>query len=76
LRYPLSYLVYTPAFNALPDYARDYVYGKFAAVLQGRDHAPTYAFMTDADRRDTLQILVATQPAFAQYLAKHPTPAP
>ncbi len=75
LRYPLSYLVYTPAFSGLPDYARDYVFGKFAAVLQGRDHSQTYAFMTDADRRDTLQILTATQPAFAQYLAKHPTPA-
>ena len=37
LRYPLSYLVYTPAFDALPDYARDYVFGRFAAVLQGRD---------------------------------------
>jgi hypothetical protein len=71
-RYPLSYLVYTSAFAGLPDYARDYVFGKFAAVLQGRDHSPPYAFMTDADRRDTLQILTATQPAFAQYLAKHP----
>ena len=56
LRYPLSYLVYTPSFDALPDYARDYVYGRFAAALQGSD---------------TLQILIATKPAFAQYLAKH-----
>jgi hypothetical protein len=71
LRYPLSYLVYTPSFDALPDYARDYVYGRFAAVLQGRDHADTYAFMSDATRRDTLQILTATKPSFAQYLAKH-----
>jgi hypothetical protein len=74
LRYPVSYLVYTPAFSALPDYARDYLFGKFAAVLQGREHSQTYAFMTDADKRDTLQILTATLPAFAQYLAKHPVP--
>ena len=74
-RYPLSYLVYTPSFNALPDYARDYVFGKFAAVLQGRDTSATYAFMSAADRHDTLQILTATQPAFAQYLAKHPVRA-
>ncbi|HEY1898444.1 MAG TPA: hypothetical protein VGG49_01475 [Steroidobacteraceae bacterium] len=71
-RYPLSFLVYTPAFDGLPDYARDYVYGKFAAVLQGRDHSDTYAFMSDAARRDTLQILTSTKPSFAQYLAKHP----
>lgn len=75
-RYPLSYLVYTPAFDALPDYARDYVYGRFAAVLQGRDHTEPYAFMSDAARRDTLQILIATKPSFAQYLARHQAPAP
>jgi hypothetical protein len=70
-RYPLSYLVYTPSFDALPEYAHDYVFGRFAAVLQGRDHSDSYAFMSDADRRDTLQILTATKPAFAQFLAKH-----
>jgi hypothetical protein len=70
-RYPLSYLVYTPSFDALPDYARDYVYGRFAAVLQGRDHSDSYAFMSDTARHDTLEILTATKPSFAQYLAKH-----
>jgi len=74
-RYPLSYLVYTPSFDALPDYARDYVFAKFAAVLQGRDTSASYAFMSAADRRDTLQLLMATKPAFAQYLARHPAAA-
>jgi hypothetical protein len=74
-RYPLSYLVYTASFSALPDYARDYVFGKFAAVLQGRDTSESYAFMSAADRHDTLQILAATLPAFAQYLTKHPVRA-
>ena len=76
LRYPLSYLVYTPAFDSLPPYARDYVYGRFAAVLQGHDHSDTYAFLGDATRRDTLQILTATKPSFAQYLAQHPAASP
>ena len=71
LRYPLSYLVYTASFDGLPDYARDYVYGRFADVLQGRDRSDTYAFMSDADRRDTLAILTATKPSFARYLATH-----
>jgi hypothetical protein len=70
--YPLSFLVYTDSFAALPDYARDYVFAKFAEVLQGREHSDTYAFMSAADRRATLQILTATDPAFAQYLARHP----
>jgi hypothetical protein len=71
-RYPLSYLVYTPSFDALPEYARDYVFGRFAAVLRGRDTSASFAFMSAADRRDTLQVLTATKPAFAQYLARHP----
>jgi hypothetical protein len=71
-RYPVSYLVYSASFDALPDYARDYVFGRFAAVLRGRDHSPTYAFMSDADRRATLAILNSTKPAFARYLATHP----
>src|SRR5580698_3984950 len=57
LRYPLSYLVYTPSFDELPDYARDYVFSRFALVLRGRDTSATYAFMSDADRRETLAIL-------------------
>jgi hypothetical protein len=71
-RYPLSYLVYTPSFDALPDYARDYLFGRFAAVLQGRDTDASYSFMSATDRRDTLQVLTATDPAFAKYLARHP----
>ncbi|MGH8217044.1 MAG: hypothetical protein ACREUT_00525 [Steroidobacteraceae bacterium] len=35
-KYPLSYLVYSRAFNALPAYAKDYLYGRFADVLTGR----------------------------------------
>ena len=60
-RYPLSYLVYSSAFDALPDYARDYVYGRFAAVLRDSD---------------ALVILTATKPSFAQYLANHRAAAP
>jgi hypothetical protein len=34
--YPLSYLVYSRAFNALPAYAKDYIYARFADILTGR----------------------------------------
>jgi hypothetical protein len=34
-RYPLSYLVYSEAFNTLPAYATDYIYGRLRAVLSG-----------------------------------------
>lgn len=35
-KYPLSYLIYSRAFNALPAYAKDYIYGRFADILTGR----------------------------------------
>ncbi len=38
-KYPLSYLVYSPAFDGLPDYAKDYIYGRFADILTGRESA-------------------------------------
>ncbi|HTY94077.1 MAG TPA: hypothetical protein VMC02_09325 [Steroidobacteraceae bacterium] len=71
-RHPLSFLVYSASFDALPPYAQDYLFGRFAAVLRGRDHSQLYAFMSDEDRRETLQILASTKPSFAQYLARHP----
>lgn len=38
-KYPLSYLVYSRAFDGLPAYARNYIYGRFADVLTGRSES-------------------------------------
>ncbi len=53
-RYAVSYLVYSEAFDALPDTARHYLYGRFKAAL-GDEHAVT------------LSILRATKPEFAAW---------
>jgi hypothetical protein len=66
-RYPLSYLVYSPAFNALPQYATDYLYGRFAEVLSGRDQDKRYAHLSADDRKATLDILKATKPEFVPF---------
>ncbi|MDB6010146.1 MAG: hypothetical protein JWL65_2396 [Gammaproteobacteria bacterium] len=68
-RYPLSYMVYSAGFDGLPAYAREYVYGRLADVLSGRDHGGSYARLSAADRATLLEILTATKPAFA---AIHP----
>jgi hypothetical protein len=69
-RYPLSYVVYSPAFDALPRAARDAVYARIAAVLRGADTSAPFAALNAADRAATLEIFMATKPEFAAALAK------
>ena len=64
-RYPLSYMIYSAGFGGLPAYAKDYVYQRLADILSGRDQSPAYAGASAADRATALEILTATDPAFA-----------
>lgn len=59
-RYPCSYLVYSPAFRALPAVVRQAIYRRMAEVLSGADSAPKYARFSAADRRAVQEILRAT----------------
>lgn len=68
-RYPLSFMVYSPSFDALPAYVKAYVYRRFAEILQGRDGSGAYDFIADEDRKAILEILQATKPEFAAQLA-------
>ncbi|MEQ1580951.1 MAG: hypothetical protein ABL964_10190 [Steroidobacteraceae bacterium] len=68
--YPLSYAVYSEAFDALPAYAKNYVYGRFASVLSGQDESASYAHLAAADRKSVQEILVATKPDYAQFTAR------
>jgi hypothetical protein len=67
-KYPLSYVIYSEAFDALPANTRTYLYGRLDAVLAGEDRSPTFAHLTDADRAAIRQILTATKPEFARTL--------
>jgi hypothetical protein len=68
-KYPLSYLVYSPAFDGLPDYVRNYVYGRFKEILSGRDVHGGFSKLPAADRQVVLEILTATKPEFARSAA-------
>src|SRR5262249_4350258 len=59
-RYPCSYMIYSPAFGALPATVREAIYGRFWEVLSGRDTAPRYARLVEADRQNVMEILRAT----------------
>jgi hypothetical protein len=62
MAYPLSYMVYTPMFDALPATAREAVAARMGAVLAGRDSRPKYAHLTPALRTAIVEILRETKP--------------
>jgi len=63
-RYPLSYLIYSESFNAMPGPAKDYVYRRFREILSGADTTSAFAHIKDEDRKAILQILEDTKPDF------------
>ena len=64
-KYPLSYLIYSDSFNALPDIVKEYVYRRLRQVLTGEDRNPDFDSLSAADRQAILQILDETKPDFA-----------
>jgi hypothetical protein len=67
MRYPCSYMIYSVAFDALPDGARDAVYQRMWAVLSGKERGERYARLTAADRRAAIEILRETKPGLPKY---------
>jgi len=64
-KYPLSYLVYSEAFDAMPRCARQFIYQRFADILEGRDESSPFQKLSAQDRLAVEQILTATKPEFA-----------
>jgi hypothetical protein len=62
MRYPLSYMIYSDAFEALPAPMRDAVYTRLHAVLSGAIAEPRYQRLSAADRSAIDGILRATRP--------------
>ncbi len=68
--YPCSYTIYSEAFDALPDPAKDYLYRRLWEVLSGRDRGKEFAHLSASDRRAIWEILLETKPAFAAWAAR------
>ncbi|MGE3276119.1 MAG: hypothetical protein AB7O67_13475 [Vicinamibacterales bacterium] len=66
-RYPLSYMIYSPQFDALPEAAKARVYRRLHDVLTGGDRGSRYAHLTPADRRAILEIVRATKADLPAY---------
>lgn len=61
-RYPLSYMIYSAAFDAMPDMIRERVYGRLYDVLTGKDRSAKFAKLSNSDRGNIMQILRDTKP--------------
>jgi hypothetical protein len=75
-RYPLSYMIYSEAFDALPSPAKSRVYERLAEILSGSDTSADFAALSSEDRRSILEILTDTKPDFAAAYARAVGPAP
>lgn len=60
-RHPCSYLVYSEAFDALPEPSKSYVYRRLLQILSGQDRSPDFAALSTEDRRAILEILLETK---------------
>jgi hypothetical protein len=65
-RHPLSYLVYSEAFDALPEPVNGYVYRRLFEVLTGADQHEDFEALSAEDRRAILEILLETKPGLPQ----------
>ena len=59
-KYPLSYMIYSPAFRALPDAVKSLVMGRIDDVLSGEIKDPKYAHLTAQLRAEIREILRET----------------
>ena len=66
-RYPCSYMIYTAAFDALPETALDAIYRRLWAVLSGEIGDSPYDRLALADRQAIVEILRDTKPALPDY---------
>lgn len=66
-KYPLSYMVYSAAFDAMPEFARARVYRRLHDILSSKDSAPEYAHLSGDDRRAIREILSDTKSNLPAY---------
>jgi hypothetical protein len=72
LKYPCSYLIYSPAFDAMPAEAKAAVYERLWEVLSGAERDSRYAGLTAEDRQAILEILRETKDDLPGYFIAGP----
>ena len=68
MKYPCSYLIYSPAFDALPPGAKEPIYRRMWQVLSGQDQDARYqSALSPGDRRAVVEILRETKVDLPRY---------
>ena len=66
-KHPCSYLIYSEAFDALPEKMKAHLYQRLWDILRGKDTTPDFEKLTPGDRRAILEILRDTKPGLPDY---------
>ena len=67
MRYPCSYMIYSPAFDALPDDLKQAIFDRMWIILSGRDRSGKYAKFSFAERQAIVEILRDTKKDLPDY---------
>ena len=67
MKYPCSYMIYSSAFDALPDDLKDATYARVWRILSGEERGKRYAALTLEDRRAIVEILRDTKRRLPEY---------
>lgn len=66
-RYPLSYMIYSEAFDGMPDWVRERVYRRLYDVLTNKNASERFARISAADRRAVFEIVLETKSGLPDY---------
>ena len=67
LKYPCSYMIYSPAFDALPLLVKTPIYERLWAVLSGEVRDARYRALQFSNRLAIVEILRETKPDLPEY---------
>lgn len=74
-QFPCSYLIYSNAFDALPDEMRTYVWRRLWDVLAREQDAQKFAHLSPEDRQAIIEIIAETKDGLPEYwTTKKPSP--
>ena len=66
-RYPVSFMIYSEAFDAIPDAAQSRIYRRLFDILSGKETGGVFAKIEAQDRSAALAILRETKPNLPAY---------
>jgi hypothetical protein len=69
-KYPCSFLIYSPSFDAIAAPIKDVLLQKLHDILTGKNEDPQYARLTPGDRKAILEILLETKKNLPDYWRK------